>query len=522
MFPKNTCQNWPILLSFLFVYSLTILLFSSWQTSPLFPMYGDDSVIFILMGRGLLEGHVPYRDLFDHKGPILWIIEAIALSIYNGRLGVFMLQVINMTLASLGMYKLSEKFFNSSLSLLSACLMPTLSLFLYDGGNHCEEFCLPFIVTAYYLFFDTIHEEKLSVWKTLLIGVCFAMVFHIRINDGISQFVAIFMLWIAHHTHHRTCKSLLLRLCTGFAGFMVVTLPICIYYDAHNALYDMVYGSLFFNINYAENSIIKSGLINKLTLFAGALTLLTLYLRIVSGKRSEAHRDRLLMLNFILITQIATLVLMGKTPHFHYAIVIMPCICMIIALLAENVHPKHKLSKRLIYPISTLALLSLLLIRYQHSNTKRGAEMQLHTMYSKLYEKVGKQDKDSIWNYKTTLYSIQFFYHNNILPQNRMLAFYDITAVHDNAATRAQGGNDSFWREKDRLNDVKPKYVLVSSASKQGTAITSLEKNYMPFSRQSVDYSYTPVLFKRIYNRLMASSEAPPETITLTLYKRRD
>lgn len=102
----------PFVFTFLLGYSLLLLFFCSWQTSPLYSVYGYDNMIFILMGRGLLQGRVPYQDLFDHKGSFLWFIEAVGLSFYDGRLGIFILQIVNMAFASFGMYKLAQKFFS--------------------------------------------------------------------------------------------------------------------------------------------------------------------------------------------------------------------------------------------------------------------------------------------------------------------------------------------------------------------------------------------------------------------------
>ena len=52
-----------------------MLLWSAYD-SPLFPLYNSsDSAIFMLIGKGITDGKIPYRDLFDHKGPFLFCIE---------------------------------------------------------------------------------------------------------------------------------------------------------------------------------------------------------------------------------------------------------------------------------------------------------------------------------------------------------------------------------------------------------------------------------------------------------------
>ena len=49
------------------------------RSSPLYPTndWGDANIYFTI-GRGMLEGLVPYRDLLDHKGPLLYFLHAAA------------------------------------------------------------------------------------------------------------------------------------------------------------------------------------------------------------------------------------------------------------------------------------------------------------------------------------------------------------------------------------------------------------------------------------------------------------
>lgn len=55
--------------------------------SPLNPISkaetGPDSAVFIYGANRIREGDILYKDFFDHKGPILYLIEVIALSITN-------------------------------------------------------------------------------------------------------------------------------------------------------------------------------------------------------------------------------------------------------------------------------------------------------------------------------------------------------------------------------------------------------------------------------------------------------
>ena len=55
--------------------AFAFLLLYSFSTSPLYVNEGMDSCVFKTIGLGILNGKVPYVDIFDHKGPLLYIIE---------------------------------------------------------------------------------------------------------------------------------------------------------------------------------------------------------------------------------------------------------------------------------------------------------------------------------------------------------------------------------------------------------------------------------------------------------------
>lgn len=97
----KTGTNYFIYLLFL-ILSIFFLLIFSGSTSPLYNMSGVDSSIFVMMGKMFLEGKTPYVDFFDHKGPILILVEALGLSLYpSGNTGIFIIQIINLTIAQI-------------------------------------------------------------------------------------------------------------------------------------------------------------------------------------------------------------------------------------------------------------------------------------------------------------------------------------------------------------------------------------------------------------------------------------
>ena len=63
------------------------------------PLYATnfwtDTNIYFTIGRGMTRGLMPYRDLFDHKGPLLFILYALGAAISDTSfIGVFALEAL--------------------------------------------------------------------------------------------------------------------------------------------------------------------------------------------------------------------------------------------------------------------------------------------------------------------------------------------------------------------------------------------------------------------------------------------
>jgi len=172
----------------LFISSILFLLVFSSSTSPLFNTYGGDSAIFILLGKLFLDGRIPYSDFFDHKGPVLIFLEAIGISLSSDeRIGIFILQTLNLFLTQIFIYK-TARFFLSTINSLAIVLLSLLLFsFTIQGGNLTEEFSLPFNLWALYITIRISLSEggklSLKISQILLLGVFAALLFWIRPNN---------------------------------------------------------------------------------------------------------------------------------------------------------------------------------------------------------------------------------------------------------------------------------------------------------------------------------------------------
>lgn len=71
----------------------------SYSTSFLYPEYcGFDSAIFQTIGKYWAQGVTPYAQLFDHKGPLIFFVDAVGYWLH-GRSGVLVVQTLSLAAA---------------------------------------------------------------------------------------------------------------------------------------------------------------------------------------------------------------------------------------------------------------------------------------------------------------------------------------------------------------------------------------------------------------------------------------
>lgn len=236
---------------FWLITSLILMLLCAGFTSPLYPHYtGRDSSTFLVLARGILDGRIPYIDLFDHKGPVFYWMEAIGY-FFGGRTGVFFLECI---LLLCDLY-----FINRISSLLYAnCTIAAIAFFstffyLFQHGNLTEEFCMPLILAG--LFFELkfllSREKKHPPGIAYIYGLLLGLIALIRLNNAVS-ICAMLLCIIVILIHDRQRTNLLANILAGILGLATVTVPVCFYFYRQGALYDMLYGTFLLNLLYAK------------------------------------------------------------------------------------------------------------------------------------------------------------------------------------------------------------------------------------------------------------------------------
>ena len=157
-------------------------------TSKLSPLYPTndwcDTNSFFTMGKSMMKGLIIYKDIFEQKGPLLYLIYGIGYLISNTNFyGVFILEVLSFSVFLKIMHKtlnlLEYKNVANILIIYTVIITTSVS---FAGGGSAEEFCLPFIAFNNLILSKLINNKTLKLTECITNGISAGLVFIIKFN----------------------------------------------------------------------------------------------------------------------------------------------------------------------------------------------------------------------------------------------------------------------------------------------------------------------------------------------------
>ena len=306
--------------------ALFVALFST-STSPLFSTDGGDSVIYRMLGLGILHGRMPYVDIFDNKGLLLYLIEALGQWMLPGRCGIFLLQVLSLSVTMVFSYRTLRLM----LPVRKAVWAALAALFLlggcYQGGNRVEEYELPFLAIAFYYGLQCVAqngESRKSVCRHLAIGLCFGALVLLRPNDAIGMVggmtLGLALMGIYNHDY----KTVVADIMAFSLAALLMFLPVAICYRNHlDSLWQGMVGI---------NGSVSGGMLGQIsTLLKWAKWAILLLMFVLAVMLWYSDRKSLLWV--LVPAGMLQLFFVGGKMYAHYLMPLFPLLLLYVALL---------------------------------------------------------------------------------------------------------------------------------------------------------------------------------------------
>lgn len=210
--------------------------------SPLYPFNPwDDVNVFFVLGRGIIHGKVPYRDLFDHKGPLLHFIYALAALISERSFtGVWIVECIAASVYSVFSWKIVKLYAETkkhNIILVPLFLGMVYALGIFNFGGNAEELCFPLItVMLYFGLRAIVSGDGLPVNKEAIIcGLLTSALFWIKYSFlGFVLGFCIYILFVS--IRRKDLKRLWSLMWRFLLGFVVISIPVLAYFLVNNSL----------------------------------------------------------------------------------------------------------------------------------------------------------------------------------------------------------------------------------------------------------------------------------------------
>lgn len=294
----------------------------------------EDSSVFLYIGQQMKAGKVPYLDLFDHKGPVLYYIEYLGVLIAEKNFtGVWILEVLNILATAALMLKLGKIAGGKRSSIILSVLvvLGASGWKVWQGGNFTEEYALPWITLAVVIFTVFFQTGQYRRREIFLLGFGFSVVFLLRANM-ISVWAAwmpiVLILFIKRGKYRDILDCLLYFL----GGMALVLIPLLLVAGFSGFLGALWRDYILFNLSYTENALSASEHLRLLLTFCrvlwpgAAAVVMTLLLR---------PKKRLLWANALFFAVSLYSVSMSGRGYYHYAIVLLPAFILPLTVLFD-------------------------------------------------------------------------------------------------------------------------------------------------------------------------------------------
>lgn len=294
---------------------------------------GVDSAVFITIGEKMHEGKVPYKDVFDHKGPLLYFINYIG-TVHESYILLYIIESIFLIADVILLYKIAIRITKSRLLGLLATVFSTITFpLVLQGGNFAEEYTLPFILLALYIFLKPTKEKT----DYLLTGISLGAVALLKINM-IPVWCIGYLFVIINTVYTKQYKELLKAIAYSLLGFIIMIMPSIIYLLVNDAFIDFINQYIIFNIKYSttnSTSLIKFICDNFSMYFMAIFLIIVNIYQIIKLKNAKEDRCNLVFsLLFLLLTTIV--LILPKNPYLHYTMGLVPCYIIPIAYLIRG------------------------------------------------------------------------------------------------------------------------------------------------------------------------------------------
>jgi len=454
--------------------------------------FGADSAIFQSIAKSWTEGVIPYRDYFDHKGPILYLINLIAYIFPYHRVALVVIQTGLMALTLFIMWKILTYYWNYKLSLFCISSLILYWAMVYDEGNLSEEYSIPLVVLPllfqikYIDLFYKSEKKEHDPKEAFLYGLCFGGITFLRINNALVLCVMVLTITLIL-IKNRLWKNLLWNMGAFSIGFLCVIIPFVIYFGANNALYDLWQSVFLFNFKYmSSSSYSQSGSLFVIDNIVRFFPIIFMFRSLVI---SVFNKKWWLVFICALVSFVQGFFLVDSAQYTHYYMVLVPVFLLAYAVIGIN---KKDESERKDFcslggqAVTLFCLLCVVLIKPHWIKTNlqfNDVRYAYNGCIKELVSEIAPDEYESVMTYNLSNTDAAIYLVTDIRPIHRNCT---LTEFQCNIDPNMMDDYLSFWKNNNNI-----KWVLTAQNVFENLEVNQImESEYYLYDQKSYDVGW--------------------------------
>jgi len=355
-YKKNIFKSSFVIIMLLLLTFIISLSLNSNPFSEFLP--GHDSSMFQYFGYAMNNGKILYTEIFDHKGPMIFIINYLG-SLFTSSTfqGIYILEFLSLFIYFLFSYKTLKLWLPKALSFIAVIPQGLILMDYLEGGNLTEEYALPFIAISLFIFSKYFIDPKsIHCLEIIFLGMACAIVFSLRANMVVVWLafcLIIFLKMIISKEYNNLLKYTLFFT----LGLMLFFVPMGLYLYINGALEEAIFQSITFNVLYLDDSAAQSDAV--VTLYSHLsndyiVMVFAVFLFYVVYMWKKVNSNRRFLYIGIILFSIGSFIastLSGRD-YKHYLMTIVPTVTIPTALLLQFL--PAKIQKYKIIPLSLI------------------------------------------------------------------------------------------------------------------------------------------------------------------------
>lgn len=313
-----------------------------------------DASNFEYFGYAMSKGDMIYTQIFDHKGPMIFLINYIGYLI-GGPFGVKLLYLASVFVFFNGCFYISKLFVGTVSSIFVNTVMYLVFMHYYEGGWGLEGYMLPFIVYSLYILIRYLMTTQYRSVEIIFVGFSFAFVFLTKANMiGLWIVFALYML--VSFLYQKKFSELGKLILYFIIGALLLVIPVTIYLWVNEVFYEMIYQSIVLNFIYSKDAamatmkeMVEWYLKESNSFYLNLCMIVSTFIFWKKNKKLVI----VLNLTFLVCLYLA---FVSKREFLHYLIVLIPLYVPYVAAIIKPLEKYFPTTKALIYASLVLVL----------------------------------------------------------------------------------------------------------------------------------------------------------------------